>query len=115
MKNFNKKEFDCPCCGENRMKRSVMELLDMARNVSGVPYKISSGYRCKAHNTEVGGKETSSHLSGDAADILAENSSQRFHIIDGLIHVGFLRIGIGKDFIHADADHSKDAEVIWLY
>ena len=115
MRNFKKKEFACPCCGKQHMERSTTESLDDARSIAGVPFNINSGWRCKAHNEKVGGKKTSSHLTGWAVDIEATSSRQRFKILDGLIRAGFKRIGIGKTFIHADRDPGKSPQVTWLY
>lgn len=47
----------------------TMECLDKIREEYGLPLYISSGYRCPDLNTKVGGKETSQHLKGQAADI----------------------------------------------
>jgi hypothetical protein len=44
--------------------------LDILRSALGVPLMISSGYRCAAHNAEVGGAPSSRHLIGCAADVL---------------------------------------------
>lgn len=47
----------------------TMECLDHIREQYGLPLYISSGYRCPELNRKVGGKETSQHLKGQAADI----------------------------------------------
>lgn len=47
----------------------TMECLDKIREEYGLPLYISSGYRCPELNKKVGGKETSQHLKGQAADI----------------------------------------------
>ena len=115
MKHFEKKEFACPCCGAVVLQDEFAERLDVSRSIAKVPFKINSGYRCKAHNASVGGKDTSSHRLGWAADIEAKSSRIRYKILDGLIRAGIKRIGVGKTFIHADDDPGKDPEVVWLY
>ena len=115
MKYFKKAEFACPCCGKNLCDKPFMDKVDKARSEAGVPFVITSGYRCPDHNLRVGGKSDSSHPMGCACDIEAEDSRSRFLIIDGLIKAGFNRIGIGRKFIHADDDINKDQEVVWLY
>ena len=112
---FSRDEFNCPCCGMNGMQDSFLGKLDIARGEAGVPFVITSGYRCVTHNKAVGGKITSSHMDGWAADIEAKSSRQRYRIIRGLIKAKINRIGIGKTFIHADDDPDKDPEVVWLY
>jgi len=112
---FKLSEFDCPYCGQNKMHKSFLKRLDLARKIAGVPFVITSGYRCPKRNKEVGGKFNSSHLIGVAADIKCETSYMRSRIIYGLMKAGFIRIGIGRNFIHADDDVAKAQEVMWLY
>ena len=115
-KYFTISEMQCKCgCGINGINESFLYLLDNAREIAGVSFVINSGYRCAKHNAEVGGSATSSHLEGLAADIKADTSNKRFRILTGLLKEGFVRIGIGKDFVHVDVDPDKDSEVIWLY
>lgn len=115
MKYFSEKEFACPCCGQNKMNQAVKDSLDSARHDAGIPFIITSGYRCKKHNTEVGGSEFSSHMNGTAVDISVLNSQHRYIILVTLLAEGFNRIGIGSNFIHADMDRSKPGDVVWHY
>lgn len=112
---FKISEFACKCCGTGTVNSKVHKALNLARAIAGVPFVITSGYRCKKHNTEVGGVENSSHTKRYAVDIACSESRERFKIIGGLIHAGFNRIGIAENFIHTDMDPNKDSEVIWLY
>ena len=112
---FTKDEFKCKCCGQTFVSEELIHFLDQARSISGIPYVIQSGYRCPGHNSEVGSKQTSSHVKGLAVDIQAINSQERFLILFGLLMAGFNRVGIGSTFIHADIDSSKSVNVCWLY
>jgi len=117
-KNFTDDEFRCPCCGEivdSLTFRAFLAKLQDARNLACIPFVITSGYRCKSHNKAIGGKADSSHLKGLAADIRAQTSSERFAIVDGLIKAGFVRVGIGKSFVHVDMDSSKPQRLMWVY
>jgi len=115
-KYFKKEEYECRCgCGKDEIDEEFLSMLDNAREAAGTPFVVSSGVRCRAHNKKVGGKKDSAHVHGKAVDISAPDSRTKFKIIYGLINADFTRIGIGKDFIHADTDHNKDAEVLWLY
>ena len=114
-KYFDLDEFRCHCCGALVIDYNLIDLLDKARELAGVPFKIVSGYRCKKHNLEVGGKPNSAHLVGKAADIEAHDSRTRFKIVEALVKVGFNRIGIHKNFIHCDIDNTKPQNVLWLY
>lgn len=49
----------------------LAEGLERARALLGAPMLISSGYRCPALNTAVGGARNSAHKSGLAADFIA--------------------------------------------
>lgn len=47
----------------------VEAVLDPLREKYGYPIHVSSGYRCPRLNKAVGGKATSQHVKGEAADI----------------------------------------------
>ena len=120
IKHFKISEFDSPDVKGSGQKMDMifLNLLDKARAIAGVEFKITSGYRTIEHNLLVGGRVGSSHLFGLAADIYLPNSSRdRFLIINALLKVGLNRLGInfkGK-FVHVDMDRSKDKNVIWTY
>ena len=103
------------------MDPKFLGLLDHARGIAGIEFKINSGYRTPEHNSKVGGKprtptsKGSSHLYGLAADINCDNSRDRSIILNALVDSGFTRIGIAKTFIHVDLDKSKSQNVCWLY
>ncbi len=114
--HFTKEEKSCPCCGLNLVDRNprFLQMLNTARELAGIPFPVESMTRCPAHNKEVGGSPTSSHLNGLAADIKCTNNSDREKMLFSFFAAGFLRIGIGKKFIHVDDDKSKP-DAIWLY
>jgi len=108
-------EFACRCgCGKNEFQPSTAVRVNKARGYSGVPYVVTSAYRCPVHNRVIGSK-SNVHPRGYAVDIAAGDSRSRFKIIQGMIKAGFTRIGIAKDFIHGDDDPTKAPEVSWLY
>ena len=121
-KYFTYREFDCKGGegkGEN-MNDDFVCLLDEARELAGIPFKITSGYRTEEYNKRLmdygfQASITSSHLKGLAADIEVKSSEDRFRIIGALVSVGIYRIGIGKDFIHCDIDENKKPNLIWTY
>lgn len=112
---FKLSEFDCPCgCGKNNISLDLVYLLDKARSLAEVPFKVNRGCSCVEHNKTIKGySPTSSHLFGLAVDISCKNSRVRFLIIRSLLAVGFNRIGVYKNHIHADIDKSKPSSVIW--
>lgn len=112
---FRPEEFQCRCCHENRIRPEFVQALDTARQSAGIPFLITSGWRCPDHNREVGGVPDSSHCRGWAADIAVPGGSDRFIITQALLECGFTRVGIGSDFIHADCDPDRPSGVIWVY
>lgn len=74
--NFNWEEFHCKCGNcvmpikvATNIKLLVEGVLQPLRSALGVSVKISSGYRCPAHNRRCGGARHSQHMQGAAADI----------------------------------------------
>lgn len=115
-KYFKAKEFQCKCgCDSNEMHQEFVDKLTLAREIAGIPFVITSGYRCAKHNKAVGGVAGSAHTTGWAVDIAAATGEQKFKITQALIIAGFTRIGIAKSFIHVDMDSSKPSPTIWLY
>lgn len=68
--HFSVDEFICPCteCSDQFIDDELVNKLEIVRTAVG-PLKITSGYRCPAHNKAVGGEPNSAHMSGLAADI----------------------------------------------
>jgi len=110
-------EFDSPDLkGSGQlMDETFLSMIDEARGIANIPFKINSGFRTQEHNKKVKGKKSSSHLSGLASDISCVDSRSRFIILSALIQVGFTRIGIGNTFIHCDCDINKASQVVWTY
>jgi hypothetical protein len=117
MKYFNLHEFDSPDLKGSGalMDETFLSMLDEARHIAQIPFKINSGYRTKERNKKIGGVKSSSHLKGLAADIHCVDSNSRFIIVNALIDAGFTRIGIAKTFIHCDISINKPRQVIWVY
>jgi hypothetical protein len=117
LKNFTIDEFDSPDLPGSglNMDNDFLQMLDIARAIANIPFKINSGYRTKEHNKKVGGKSDSSHLVGKAVDIAYSNSRDRWIIITALQEAGFNRLGIAKTFVHTDSDQTKSPDVIWTY
>ena len=113
-KDFSMKEFECTCgCGEVFVDANLIHVLQSVRSQYGKQIKITSGYRCKKHNAAVGGKPDSAHLKGMAADILTDNSRDRYSLLR-LLAISS-RVGIGHSFIHVDVDETKPQGVCWVY
>lgn len=114
---FKPDEFACTCCGKNGIKIELVEKLDELRGLMGMPLKITSGYRCPDHPLSVS-RPTSSHVKGEAVDLSAKTSRERYMMLWLIMkHGWFKRIGIsGKDnFIHVDIDQDKSQMLTWVY
>lgn len=62
-----------------------LQVLEPARRAAGnKPFHISSGYRCKELNRQVGGVPGSYHVMGRAADIVCYNSQRARKVADCL-------------------------------
>lgn len=118
---FTPDDFICKCgCGKCNFhpitlgKLALMVTLAQTKGYD-IDWHINSACRCEAHNRAEGGKSDSAHLTGQAVDLRASNSRQRYYVVKLALLAGFTRIGISKGFIHLDDCETKDPQVIWLY
>ena len=125
-RNFSQSEVACKCnrCrGAAKISPDLMRRLQQMRDAVG-PIRITSGVRCRKH-PESRTRPTSSHVPNDlgdiegkvghAVDIAAGTSARRFRLLDAALAAGFVRVGIGKSFLHLDNDYKKSQGVIWDY
>ena len=95
LRHFFPVEFRCKCgcgAGMEKMDADLLQMLDEARDLAGIPFPLSSAYRCPKRNKAVGGVSTSAHTRGYAVDIRYVDSHSRFAILQALLEVGFRRI-----------------------
>lgn len=114
--NFTESDFQrCnPPCKLSDLSANLLDRLQYARSLCSFPFTITSAYRSKDYELSKGRPGTSSHCSGLAVDISCQGEDTRYILLQSLLRAGFVRIGIGKTFIHADIDLSKKP-CIWLY
>jgi peptidase M15-like protein len=67
--HFSKAELACRCCGELQIDQKLIDALEQLRGLVGTEILIHDGYRCTAHNQDVGGVTDSEHTRGLAADV----------------------------------------------
>ena len=92
---FKPEEFACKCgCGRgyDDMDAGLLRMLDEARALAGIPFSLSSAFRCAKHNKAVGGVADSAHTHGYAV---------------------FRRIEAGPTWVHVDNDPAKPQDVIF--
>ena len=105
-KNFEDKEFYCPCknCKKDKLPDDkLVTLLQNLRDKLNQPIYITKGggIRCRNYNKIIGGYVDSPHLYGKATDCKAKNIS----LIDFAREargIGFPRVGLYRTFIHLD-------------
>jgi len=114
MKHFKFSEFACRCCGVNKCSKEFMEKVDLARDLSGVPWVLNSAYRCKENNEKVGGQKDSAHMEGLAVDVRATDPFIRFRIITGAIQAGFTRIKVYSRWVHIDETKNESKPKVWF-
>jgi len=117
-KNFRPKEFYCKC-GEclgappdPAATRHLAWVLQQIRDLVNVPIKITSGYRCEAHNQRVGGASKSKHKLGIAADLQPKGlSTDELHdAIEDLVkstRIPAGGLGLYNSFVHYDIRSGK--------
>lgn len=66
----------------NALTALVDTVLDPLRRAWGKPILVNSGYRCPALNNAVGGKASSQHLRGEAADITTGSPQSNKQLYD---------------------------------
>lgn len=73
---FKLDEFKCKCgkCSipPNVPNDELIDVLCEIREHYGQPVRINSGYRCKDHNSKIGGAANSQHTVGSAADFTVD-------------------------------------------
>lgn len=101
------------------MNPVTLRKLDKARELAGIPFIISSGYRTINWEKHRGRSGRSAHTLGMAVDVAFKTIAQRDAIIKAAIKAGFTRIGIASNFVHLDnadeADPVLYATKYWGY
>ena len=117
IKFFTVQEFDSDDSPDSGLKMNIefLKILDSIRKDCSFPFTINSGFRTPVKNALVGGKESSAHLDGLAADIKIIDSQQRFKLISTAIKYGITRVGIASTYVHLDIDFKLPQCVCWLY
>jgi uncharacterized protein YcbK (DUF882 family) len=95
----------------------LVEKLKELERIYGKELTINSGHRDPAHNKEVGGVDHSEHTytPAEGVDIDCNHGSVRWNLVTLALKLGFLRIGIGKTFVHLGIAQDKPQRVIWHY
>jgi len=117
--HFKPEEFACPCCGKIKVSHRLLLLLETIRRVYANPIIITSGFRCKKHNDEIGGSKRSKHLKGMAVDIKTKDEKDFDYLASVVmsawrLYFNDFRVGIYRqNFIHLDVDDRSNTR-FWL-
>ena len=103
----------CPCCKRVKIVKQFfhhMELLEEMRVILGFPIYITSAYRCKEHNTEVGGSKESQHMifATDVTAKFGNGFKQRLEAMHKMaVRLKFGSIIYHDSFLHLDTRRRK--------
>ena len=120
---FAASEFMCKCdaCEYPGMDAGLVNALDRMRAQLGAPIRITSGYRCPAHNAAVSSTGADGpHTTGMAVDISCYGELAHKLICEATVW-GFSGIGIAQKgarerrFIHLDVITAADALRPWIW
>lgn len=116
-KNFTREEFDCSdgTIVPLLYKQNVIELaqnLQVLRDYLNEAIYVSSGFRTKKYNKQIGGVDDSQHLEAKAGDLSVKSLTplQLAKTIEKLIAKGKMKqggIGVYKTFVHYDIRGTK--------
>lgn len=118
--NFSYKELRCKCgCEKMGMDFDFMDDIQELRDLMGVPFKVTSAYRCPEYNAKISSTgEDGPHTTGKAID-LGISYNIALEVVMLAAGKGFGGIGInqkgkvGTRFIHLDK--ARDNKTIWSY
>jgi uncharacterized protein YcbK (DUF882 family) len=106
----------------DRLDPSLLSKLDELEKRCRFELTVTSGRRSPEHNADpkVGGVKDSAHLPdendrGHAVDLEALESWKRFQIVYHALALGFIRIGVGRTFVHLDNSTTLPQHVLWHY
>ena len=113
-KHFSRSEFACKCgCGFDTVDVELLNHLILIREYWQNPLVITSGCRCLAHNTLVGGHYNSGHMRAEAVDFYIKNiEPEKIYTWLHKLNPDSLALGNGKTFTHLGLSKKKKR---WAY
>lgn len=103
------------------LNEAFVQKLEKAREIAGIAFVVTSGYRSPEKNQSViGAVPDSSHTKGLAVDIRVRSSREAALVVDSAKAAGIDRRGIYVDsywnprHVHIDCDPDKISEVLFV-
>jgi len=121
--HFTREELACTHCGEMPIPLSAVYRLQRVRDRMAVPLKVSSGYRCPAHNAAVSSTGPNGPHTKAAFDIQISGAAA-YKLVAVAMSEGFTGIGVSqkgpheKRFIHLDTLPNEEGQprpTVWSY
>ena len=111
IKYFKRDEFKCKCGGKYcdgfpvEPKSKLVTVADRVREHFGNPAIVSSGVRCKQHNSNVGGVANSRHMAGKAMDfcVIGETAKEVLAYAQAQPEIRYA-YAIDENYIHMDIE-----------
>lgn len=95
------------------MNERFLKVLDSIRNNLGRPMTITSSYRTKEYNEEIGGAPNSMHCQGCAVDVYIGNwTTEEKRELNRILLDMDLTFGFAKTFVHID---NREKPKFWVY
>jgi len=109
--HFMYQDFICPCCDRLKLIPAFfthVRMLEEMLERLGFTFAVTSGYRCRSHNEEVGGAAQSWHLLF-ATDIRPEdgNEDKLREMYRAALTLDFGGIGLYEAHLHLDLRPEK--------
>lgn len=103
---FKAEEFKCKCsypdCDAPPITLEFLAKADTLRARWGKPLVVTSGARCRRHNSDVGGSPLSQHCLGKAADFQTADRAESEALALLAEEVGFMGLGTYSGWTHCD-------------
>jgi hypothetical protein len=109
--NFTREELECRCCGKLNMDTEFIVRLQAFRYLLKKPLTVTCASRCKKHNKEVGGENTSCHIcegkKSTAADVTNSNCAEIYNLATKSGLFNEIIYYKAKNFVHLGLDRNQ--------
>ena len=100
---FKPQELECHCgCHSQGVTPEALLRLNALRSLVGMPFILTSAYRCSKHPVEAKKAKAGYHNKGIAFDIAITSGKLRARILKYAGILGFTAYGLSDEFIHLD-------------